>query len=70
MVTGGAQGIGAAIAERLAAEGATVAIGDLKQDQAAEVADRIGGSAGELDVTSVDSVSAFVAEHGQQRRDR
>jgi NAD(P)-dependent dehydrogenase (short-subunit alcohol dehydrogenase family) len=64
MVTGGAQGIGAAIAERLAAEGATVAIGDLKQDQAAEVADRIGGSAGELDVTSVDSVSAFVAEHG------
>lgn len=64
MVTGGAQGIGAAIAERLAAEGANVVIGDLKVDGAGEVADRIGGSAGSLDVTSAEGVAEFVAEHG------
>jgi NAD(P)-dependent dehydrogenase (short-subunit alcohol dehydrogenase family) len=64
MVTGGAQGIGAAIAERLAAEGANVVIGDLKADEAAELAGRIGGRAGLLDVTSPEGVAEFVAEHG------
>ena len=39
LVTGGAQGLGEAIARRLAAEGARVALSDLKVDQARAVAD-------------------------------
>ena len=35
LVTGGASGIGAATARRLAAEGARVAIGDVNEDGAA-----------------------------------
>lgn len=64
LVTGGAQGIGAAICERLAAEGAEVVIGDLQEQAAAEVAGRIGGSSGLLDVTSAEAVDQFVAEFG------
>ncbi len=45
IVTGAAGGIGAAIAQRLAAEGARVAIADLKLDAAEATAARIGGHA-------------------------
>ena len=41
LVTGGASGIGAAIARRLAAEGAKVTIGDINTDLAEEVAGEI-----------------------------
>jgi 2-hydroxycyclohexanecarboxyl-CoA dehydrogenase len=51
LVTGGAQGIGAAIARRLAAEGATVTIGDIHTEGAADVASEIGAEAVRLDVT-------------------
>jgi 2-hydroxycyclohexanecarboxyl-CoA dehydrogenase len=64
LVTGGAQGIGAAIARRLAAEGADVVIGDVNADGAGEVAGEIGATATELDVTRLDSAQAAVAEHG------
>jgi NAD(P)-dependent dehydrogenase (short-subunit alcohol dehydrogenase family) len=38
LVTGGASGIGAATARRLAAEGARVAVGDLDLERARDVA--------------------------------
>jgi 3alpha(or 20beta)-hydroxysteroid dehydrogenase len=44
LVTGGAQGIGAAIARKLAAQGATVVIGDIQQERGEEVARSIAGN--------------------------
>ena len=61
LVTGGAGGIGAATARRLAAEGARVAVGDLDADAAREVAAEIDGLATELDVTDTASVGRAVA---------
>jgi 2-hydroxycyclohexanecarboxyl-CoA dehydrogenase len=60
LVTGGAGGIGAATCRRLAAEGATVAVTDMKADGAQEVAAEIGGRAYELDVRSTESIRAAV----------
>jgi 2-hydroxycyclohexanecarboxyl-CoA dehydrogenase len=64
LVTGGASGIGAAIARRLAAEGAAVTIGDLNLDGAKEVAGEISGNAVELDVTDLASAQAAVESAG------
>ncbi|CAN5912391.1 glucose 1-dehydrogenase [soil metagenome] len=73
VVTGAASGIGAAGARRLAAEGATVVIGDVALDRAREVAADIAAtgataSARELDVADEaqwrDLVAAVVADHG------
>jgi 2-hydroxycyclohexanecarboxyl-CoA dehydrogenase len=64
LVTGGASGIGAAVARRLAAEGADVTIGDLNLDGAAEVAGEISGLAVELDVTDLGSAQAAVDSAG------
>ena len=64
LVTGGGRGIGAAIAGRLAAEGADVVIGDIDDQSAGEVAGEIGAAATGLDVTKPNSASAAVAEHG------
>jgi NAD(P)-dependent dehydrogenase (short-subunit alcohol dehydrogenase family) len=63
-VTGGASGIGAAIARRLAAEGAAVTVGDLNEDGAREVAGEISGDAVRLDVTDYESVKAAVGDAG------
>ncbi len=60
-ITGGASGIGAATARRLAAEGARVAIGDLNLDGAREVAGELDGAACSLDVADTASVAAAVA---------
>jgi 2-hydroxycyclohexanecarboxyl-CoA dehydrogenase len=60
LVTGGASGIGAAIAERLAAEGAEVWVGDIDVPGAEKVAGEINGHAVELDVTDLDSAKAAV----------
>jgi 2-hydroxycyclohexanecarboxyl-CoA dehydrogenase len=60
LVTGGASGIGAATARRLAAEGARVAIGDVNDDGAREVAGELDGFGCPLDVTSTASVRAAV----------
>jgi 2-hydroxycyclohexanecarboxyl-CoA dehydrogenase len=64
LVTGGASGIGAAIARRLAAEGAEVTIGDLNLEGATEVAGEISGMAIKLDVTDLGSAQAAVETAG------
>ena len=62
LITGGARGIGAATAARLAAEGADVVIADFDLDAARETAAAIGGRAVQCDVTSREQVEAAVAE--------
>ena len=64
LVTGGASGIGAAIARRLAAEGADVTIGDLNLEGATEVAGEISGLSVQLDVTDLGSAQAAVDSAG------
>ena len=64
VVTGGAQGIGRAICELLAGNGATVVVGDVNVDGAADTARRITqaggkGAAAAVDVSSEESVLAF-----------
>jgi NADP-dependent 3-hydroxy acid dehydrogenase YdfG len=63
-ITGGARGIGKATAKALAAEGATVAIGDLDAELAEQTAGELGGdSIGlELDVTKRESFADFLAQ--------
>ena len=61
IVTGGAQGIGRAIAEALAADGARIVVADLKgaQEAAAAFPDGVGLS---VDVASEDDVARMAAE--------
>lgn len=65
VVTGGAQGLGYAIAEQFVAEGARVILGDLDFDRTRASADALGGSdvarAVRCDVTSGADVDALVA---------
>ncbi|MGA6948172.1 MAG: SDR family oxidoreductase [Solirubrobacterales bacterium] len=64
LVTGGAGGIGAAIARRLAAEGAEVTVGDLNLEGATKIAGEISGLPIELDVTDLGSAQAAVESAG------
>jgi NAD(P)-dependent dehydrogenase (short-subunit alcohol dehydrogenase family) len=61
IVTGGAQGIGRAIADRLAADGARIVIADLKgaREAAADFADGVGLT---VDVSSEDDVARMATE--------
>jgi 2-hydroxycyclohexanecarboxyl-CoA dehydrogenase len=61
LVTGGASGIGAATARRLAGEGARVAVADIDEEGAREVAGEIDGAAVRMDVTDTASVRDGVA---------
>ena len=65
IVTGGAQGLGYAIAEQFIAEGARVVLGDLNLDLLREAADALGGPdvarAVRCDVTAAADVHALVA---------
>src|SRR6476659_6726342 len=65
IITGGAQGMGAHFARRLAEAGAQVAAGDVKEDGLAQLAESTRGLPGKvhtrkLDVSSEADVSAFV----------
>jgi 2-hydroxycyclohexanecarboxyl-CoA dehydrogenase len=64
LVTGGASGIGAAIATRLVQDGASVVIADLQGEAAHALAERIGATALALDATDFDRVAAAVSEWG------
>lgn len=66
VITGGARGIGRAIGEGYAREGAKVCLADLDADEARRAAQDIGGGAFglALDVTRQDSIDAMVAEVG------
>ena len=61
LITGGARGIGAATAARLAGEGADVVIADFDLAAAEEAAAAVGGRAVRCDVTSRVDVEAAVA---------
>ena len=65
VVTGGAQGLGFAIAERFVAEGARVVLGDLDSGATQAAAKRLGGdpvaAAVRCDVTRADEVQTLVA---------
>ena len=63
IVTGAGTGIGEAIAARLAAAGARIAVVDIDESAARAVAKKIGGGAFamQVDVTSVDHVQAAIA---------
>jgi NADP-dependent 3-hydroxy acid dehydrogenase YdfG len=61
VVTGASSGIGAATAQRLAAEGFDVVLGARRLDRLTALAERIGARALPLDVTDPDSVAAFAA---------
>jgi len=75
IVTGAAQGLGQAIAERLAAEGAHVVVADLNLNGAQQVAERlqqqhgVRAVAAHVDVTSEDDVAAM-AQRAVEELDR
>ena len=61
-MTGGASGIGAAVAHRLAGNGATVTVADLDGDAAAALADEIGGRPWQVDLSDVDALADLTLE--------
>lgn len=66
LVTGGSQGIGAAVVRRLAAEGARVVILDRDREGAIALAQDCGNEVTPaiVDVTDFDRVRALIGEHG------
>ena len=61
VITGGARGIGLAVAERCVAGGAKVAIWDVDLAEAQAQAKRLGGFAARVDVTSEADINAALA---------
>jgi 3-hydroxybutyrate dehydrogenase len=62
LVTGGASGIGAAIAREFAAEGAHVVVADLNGAAASELAAEIGGESWEVDLTDTAALAALTLD--------
>ena len=71
VITGGASGLGAATARRLASQGVKVALFDLNAEAGEALAKEIGGVFCKVDVTSEEQVDAGFAKaraaHGQER---
>lgn len=57
-ISGGASGLGAATAQRLAAAGANIGILDRDAERGAALADRVGGAFAACDIASADSTEA------------
>src|SRR6185437_9474356 len=68
VVTGGASGLGAAIAKRLVEEGAIVTITDIRANEGRAVAESMGCSFLEHDVTNEGSWSAVISKVEQRHR--
>ncbi len=60
VVTGAARGIGAAIAARMAADGARVVVSDVDAAELSELAGRIGATAIVADISSGDGVTSLI----------
>lgn len=71
VITGGASGLGAATARRLAARGVRVTLFDLNEARGQELARELGGVFCRVDVTNEEQVDAGLrqarAAHGQER---
>ena len=68
IVTGAAMGMGAAHADILAGEGATVIVADISEKEGSAVAQAVGGTFHHLDVTDENNwnelVASVIADHG------
>lgn len=62
IVTGGARGIGRAIAEKLSTDGAQVAVADINGDGAADVASQLDGLAIQMDISSEEDAARMAQE--------
>ena len=60
VVTGGASGIGLAVAERFAADGARVVIGDVSREAGEQAAERLGATFVEADLSRRDDCRALI----------
>ena len=71
VITGGASGLGAATAKRLASHGVKVALFDLNEEKGEALAKELGGVFCKVDVSSLDSIEAGLKKareaHGQER---
>lgn len=71
IITGGASGLGRAVAEALAAAGAPIGIFDLQDEAGEKLAAELGGVYAKVDVSDPDSVAkgfeTIRAKHGQER---